>query len=148
MNKTLILSFIITCLSQFFVTKEAGAQICRVNVGKSTGGGGSYIEVFEYDYVSEKPQFPGGDSQLVAFINQNRVYPQEAYKKGIQGRVTCSFVINTDGTVSHVSILKGVEQTLNQEAIRIISKMPDWKPGRHGGQIVPVRMVWAVPFRK
>lgn len=127
---------------------KSTAQTCRVKAGSSAGGCKSYIEVYEYDYVKEKPSFPGGDAKLVSFINENRRYPAEAYKKGIQGRVTCSFVVNTDGTVSHISILKGVEQSLNQEAIRIMSKMPEWTPGKHDGQTVPVRVVWSVPFRK
>lgn len=127
---------------------RADAQTCRVKAGNSAAGHKCYIEAYEYDYVAEKPSFPGGESKLVEFINSNRVYPQEAYKKGIQGRVTCSFIVNADGTISHISILKGVETTLNQEAIRIMSKMPEWKAGRHDGKAVPVRVVWSVPFRK
>lgn len=127
----------------------ASAQTCRVKAGKNTSTGcESYIEVYEYDYVSDKPEFPGGTTKLVKFINDNREYPAEAYKKGIQGRVTCSFVVNIDGTVSHISVIRGVEQSLNREAVRIMSKMPEWVPGKHEGQIVPVRVVWSVPFRK
>lgn len=124
------------------------AQTCRINAGRSAAGVNSYMEVFEYDYVSEKPTFPGGDVQLISFINDNRKYPEAAYKKGIQGRVTCAFVVNTDGSVSHISILKGVEQSLNEEAMRILSKMPEWTPGKHDGHKVPVRVIWSVPFRK
>lgn len=128
---------------------EAQAQTCRVRSGSGQGcGGHAYVEVYEYDYVTDKPTFPGGETELVAYINETRRYPAEAYRKGIQGRVTCSFVINTDGSVSHVSVLRGVEPSLNQEAMRIISKMPEWKPGRHEGAVVPVRVVWSVPFRK
>lgn len=129
-------------------TSEAQAQTCRVNIGTSPTGCISYMEVYEYDYVSEKPTFPGGDSQLMKFINSNREYPAKAYEKGIQGRVTCSFVVNTDGSVSHISVLRGVEPSLNKEAIRVLSQMPEWKPGRHNGQPVPTRVVWSVPFRK
>lgn len=129
-------------------TSETQAQTCRVNIGTSPTGCISYMEVYEYDYVSEKPTFPGGDSQLMKFINSNREYPAKAYEKGIQGRVTCSFVVNTDGSVSHISVLRGVEPSLNKEAIRVLSQMPEWKPGRHNGQPVPTRVVWSVPFRK
>ncbi len=127
---------------------ECNAQTCRVKAGNGASGAKVYMEVYEYDYVKKKPSFPGGDAKLVAFINENRQYPAEAYKKGIQGRGTCSFVVNTDGSVSHISILKGVEHSLNQEAIRIMSKMPEWTPGMHEGQLVPVRVIWSVPFRK
>lgn len=139
----LILGFLPILISQ-----QGNAQTTRVRAGNGASGCKAYLEVYEYDYVTQKPAFPGGDAKLVAFINKNRHYPREAYKKGIQGRVTCSFVVNTDGTVSHISILKGVEHSLNQEAIRIISKMPEWTPGKHDGQTVPVRVVWSVPFRK
>lgn len=132
----------------FLSSLNASAQIYRVRAGKTTTGNCSYFEVFEYDYVKEKPSFPGGSEKLVAFINENRKYPEEAYKKGIEGRVTCSFVVNTDGSVSHISIVRGVEDSLNQEAMRIMSKMPCWQPGRHEGKTVPVRVIWSVPFRK
>ncbi len=108
----------------------------------------SYMEVFEYDYVTDKPTFPGGDRNLITFINSTREYPQEAYKKGIEGRVTCAFIVNCDGTVSHISVLRGVEPSLNKEAIRILSKMPEWHPGKLDGKAVPVRVIWTVPFRK
>lgn len=124
------------------------AQTCRVNAGRSVDGVKSYIEAYEYDFVSEKPSFPGGDRLLVSFINENRRYPEEAYKKGIEGRVTCSFIVNPDGAISHISVLRGVEPSLNREAMRIISEMPEWIPGKHDGHAVPVRVVWSIPFRK
>lgn len=128
---------------------ETAAQTYRVRAGKSANGScESFIEVYEYDYVSEKPTFPGGTTKLVEFINDMREYPAEAYKKGIQGRVTCSFVVNQDGSVSHISVIRGVEQSLNREAVRIMSKMPEWIPGKHDGHVVPVRVVWSVPFRR
>lgn len=124
------------------------AQTTRVNIGTSPSGCVNYMEVYEYDYVSEKPSFPGGDAQLLKFINNNRKYPKSAYDRGIQGRVTCSFVVNTDGSISHISVLRGVEPSLNKEAMRVIGKMPEWKPGKHNGQPVPTRVVWSVPFRR
>lgn len=147
MNKYLLV-LLLFGLGLAAATFDASAQTCRVKAGNPQSGGTSYIEVYEYDFVSEKPSFPGGSQKLIAFINENRKYPQEAYKKGIQGRVTCSFVVNPDGSVSHISVLRGVETSLNQEAVRIMSKMPEWLPGKHEGHTVPVRVVWFVPFRK
>lgn len=141
--------YILMAVAMFtMATTKASAQTCRIRAGNSSSGCVTYMEVYEYDYVKVKPQFPGGDDKLVAFINDNRHYPSEAYKKGIQGRVTCSFVVNADGSVSHISILKGVEHSLNQEALRIMGKMPEWSPGKREGRAVPVRVVWSVPFRK
>ena len=126
----------------------ASAQVCRVSAGQMADGTASYIEVFEYDFVSEKPEFPGGDSKLVEFINAHRRYPAKAYKAGIQGRVACSFVVNTDGSITNVTVLKSVERSLNEEATRIFSIMPAWTPGKLDGVTVPVRVVRCVPFRK
>ncbi|MDE6810919.1 MAG: energy transducer TonB [Muribaculaceae bacterium] len=123
------------------------SQTCRVAMN-SINGQQSYMEVYEYDYVSEKPSFPGGDCQLMKFINQTRKYPDKAYRQGIQGRVTCSFVVNSNGSISHVTVLKSVEESLNREAVRILSLMPDWTPGRVNGRPVPVRVVRCIPFRR
>lgn len=142
-------SFLFICgIITMFFSVEAAAQTCRVNVGSSQSGGTSFIEVYEYDYVSEKPCFPGGDELLMPFINSHREYPKEAYAKGIQGRVTCSFVVNADGSIGHISVLRGVEPSLNQEAIRVLSEMPRWTPGKLNGKSVPTRVVRAVPFRR
>lgn len=148
MIRLYICILIISGLVPWFPALDSDAQTYRVRAGNNSAGCKAYMEVYEYDYVKVKPVFPGGNAKLVAFINENRRYPAEAYKKGIQGRVTCSFVVNADGSVSHISILRGVEHSLNQEALRIMSKMPEWTPGRHDGQTVPVRVVWSVPFRK
>lgn len=143
-----ILSIILSGIAALTIQNGATAQTCRISSGTTPSGVKSYVEVYEYDFVSEKPSFPGGDRLLVSFINENRKYPEEAYKKGIQGRVTCSFVVNVDGSISHISILRGVEASLNKEALRIMREMPEWIPGKHEGRPVPVRVVWSVPFRK
>lgn len=127
---------------------SASAQTCRISSGVDSQGCRSYKEVYEYDYVSDKPSFPGGETRLMGYINEVRHYPSNAYRKGIQGRVMCSFVINTDGSVSNVKVIKGVEKSLNAEAVRIFSGMPAWTPGKIDGVVVPVRVFYTVPFRK
>jgi len=127
---------------------NAMAQTCRVSSGVNADGTKTYKEVFEFDYVEVKPEFPGGRPSMIGYINKNRRYPAEAYSRGVEGRVTCSFVVNADGSVSNIMVLRGVEPSLNREAIRLISKMPSWSPGKISGQAVPVRVICAVPFRK
>lgn len=125
------------------------AQTCRIRIAVGADGDRiEYREVYQYDYVWEKPSFPGGDDKLMNFINKNRRYPKRAYKAGIQGRVSCSFIVNTDGSISCVQVYKGVEASLNEEAVRIFRKMPRWKPGRVNGEAVAVRVIRTVPFRK
>lgn len=126
----------------------AAAQTCRVSMGMRADGAISYKEVYEFDFVDHKPEFPGGGAKMVSYINRHRQYPAEAYKRGIQGRVICSFVVNTDGSLSHLKVLRGVEKSLNAEALRIIGGMPQWQPGRLEGIPVPVRVICAVPFRQ
>ena len=124
------------------------SQTCRVRTATTHKGEAVYTEVFEYDYVDQKPEFPGGRSSMINFINSTRRYPAEAYEMGIEGRVTCAFVVDTNGKVCCVNVLRGVESSLNDEAIRIVSQMPDWTPGKIGEQPVPVRVVCCIPFRK
>lgn len=147
MKSTILL--ILTLIFMTFLSPfKANAQTVRVNTGTNADGTKSFMEVYEYDYVEVKPQFPGGGTQLIEFINENRRYPAEAYAQGIEGRVTCAFVVNTNGTVSNASVVRGVEPSLNKEALRIISKMPQWSPGKINDQAVPVRVICIIPFRK
>ena len=108
----------------------------------------SYTEVYEVDFVDIQPQFPGGERGLINFINKTREYPYHAYKKGIQGRVLCSFIIGIDGKVSDVCVIRGSgDESLNKEAVRVIGKMPKWSVGKVGNHAVPVRMVLPINFR-
>ncbi len=127
---------------------NAWAQTCRVSAGLSSDGLQTYKEVFEYDFVEVKPSFPGGNEALLDYINKNRQYPAEAYKQGIEGRVTCSFVVNADGNISNIRVIRGCHKSLNLEAMRLLAEMPSWRPGRHAAHCVPVRVVHSIPFRK
>ncbi len=108
----------------------------------------SYMEVYEFDYVDIQPQFPGGERGLINFINKTREYPYHAYKKRIEGRVLCSFIVGTDGRVSDVRVIRGAgDESLNREAIRVIGKMPRWSVGKVADHAVPVRVVLPIAFR-
>lgn len=130
------------------ISPNAYSQTCRIKTATLNNGCCVYTEVYEYDYVDEKPEFPGGRNSMLNFINSTREYPTEAYELGIEGRVTCAFIVNPDGKVSNVQVLKGVESSLNKEAMRIVSLMPSWSPGMMGDQPVATRVVCCIPFRK
>ncbi|MDE6512329.1 MAG: energy transducer TonB [Muribaculaceae bacterium] len=147
MKKSLI-SLLSSILAFCLGTVCADAQTCRVSAGHTADGCQTYKEVFEYDFVEVKPSFPGGHEALLDYINKNRQYPAEAYRHGIEGRVTCSFVVNPNGNISHIKVIRGCHQSLNKEAMRLLSEMPDWLPGRHLSHCVPVRVVHCIPFRK
>ena len=127
---------------------SARAQTCRISAGSCADGTLTYKEVFEYDYVEVKPSFPGGNEALLDYINKNRHYPADAYEQGLDGRVTCSFVVDSDGNISHIKVIRGCHKSLNEEAVRLLSQMPTWHPGRHLSHSVPVRVVHSIPFRK
>ena len=146
--KTTLISLLTSIMALLFGVECADAQTCRVSAGNSGNGMQTYKEVFEYDYVEVKPSFPGGNEALLNYINKNRRYPADAYERGIEGRVTCSFVVNADGNISHIKVIKGCHKSLNMEAMRLLAEMPCWHPGRHSRQCVPVRVVHSIPFRK
>lgn len=107
----------------------------------------TYVDVYDYDFVDEQPQFPGGERGLVNFINKTREYPYNAYEAGIEGRVLCGFIINIDGSVSNITVLRGHNRDLNREAVRVISEMPKWKAGKKDNRHVPVFHILPIVFR-
>ena len=123
------------------------SQVRRVKCYSNSKAAATYIDVYEYDYVDVRPQFPGGERGLVNFINQTREYPYDAYEAGVQGRVLCSFVVNVDGSVSNISVVRGCNHQLNREAVRVISEMPKWKAGKMGDKAVPVMCLLPIVFR-
>lgn len=100
-----------------------------------------------YDVVEQMPSFPGGISGLRTYLNQNIRYPAEAQENCVQGRVVVSFVVEKDGHISDVTVLRSVDPSLDKEAVRVIRNMPRWSPGKQGGEPVRVRYNVPVSFR-
>lgn len=100
-----------------------------------------------YDVVEQMPSFPGGISGLRTYLNQNIRYPAEAQENCVQGRVVVRFVVEKDGHISDVTVLRSVDPSLDKEAIRVIRNMPRWSPGKQGGEPVRVRYNVPVSFR-
>ncbi|WP_313381580.1 TonB family protein [Proteiniphilum saccharofermentans] len=97
--------------------------------------------------VEEQPEFPGGQAAMMKFLSDNIRYPVIAQENGIQGRVICSFVVERDGSITDVQVVRGVDPSLDREAIRVIQQMPRWKPGKQRGSAVRVRFTLPVVFR-
>ena len=97
--------------------------------------------------VDKMPEFPGGMAAMQNYLATNVQYPLEAQEKGIQGRVICQFIINTDGTVSDVKVMRNVDKLLEAEAIRVIENMPKWNPGIKDNKIVRVKYTLPITFR-
>lgn len=94
--------------------------------------------------VEEMPEFPGGTEALQKYLAQSVVYPVVAQENGIQGRVYIQFVINQNGEVTNATILRGVDPSLDREALRVVEAMPKWKPGKQRNS--PVRVSYIVPI--
>ncbi|MDZ7742346.1 MAG: energy transducer TonB [Bacteroidota bacterium] len=113
-----------------------------------------YIPVFEeeeaeeaeiFSVVESMPEFPGGQTALFKFLQQNIDYPEIAKESGIQGRVFVTFVVETDGSVTDVRILRGIGGGCDEEALRVVKSMPKWNPGKQRGK--PVRVQFNLPVK-
>lgn len=100
-----------------------------------------------YQVVEKMPEFPGGVQALMSYIKDNLRYPEDAKAAGIKGRVTVQFVVNKDGSISNICKLRGVEPSLDAEALRIVASMPTWSPGMQDGEAVAVRYTVRITFR-
>ena len=97
--------------------------------------------------VEQQPEFPGGMTALMKFLGDNIKYPVIAQENGIQGRVITNFVVERDGSISDVQVVRGQDPSLDKEAVRVIKTMPKWKPGQQRGKPVRVRFTLPVVFR-
>lgn len=97
------------------------------------------------DSLIEPPEFPGGDEGRITYLMKNIIYPKKARENGIQGTVYVTFVIDTDGSISEVNILKGIGGGCDEEVIRLIREMPQWRPGTENE--IPVRIQYNMPVK-
>lgn len=131
--KTLIIFFLVLSASFGFID-QAAAQDTTV---KDTT-----------TIVETLPEFPGGEAALIEYLKTNVQYPKKEKRKGIQGTAYVRFVIDKTGKVGNVDIFPGTEgratEAMKAEAIRVVSEMPDWKPGTQGGK--PVSVQYSIPI--
>ncbi len=105
-------------------------------------------EAIPFQLVEEKPSFQGVDAnQFSKWVNQRLVYPEIAKENGVQGRVTLQFTVEKDGSVTKVKVLRGVDPSLDKEAVRVVSQSPKWKPGKQRDRAVPVTYTFPVIFQ-
>ena len=97
--------------------------------------------------ADEMPHFPGGEAKMMQYLAQRIQYPLVAVKKGIQGRVICRFIITSTGEIKDIEVLRGVEASLDREAVRVLRSMPKWIPGKQGGKAVNVYYTLPISFR-
>lgn len=105
-------------------------------------------EAIPFQLVEQKPSFQGGDANAFSkWVANNLNYPEIAKENGVQGRVMLQFKVNANGTVSDVKVLRGVDPSLDKEAVRVVSSSPKWEPGRQRDRAVPVTYTFPVIFQ-
>ena len=105
-------------------------------------------EAIPFQLVEEKPSFMGGDANAFSkWVNERLVYPEIAKENGVSGRVTLQFTVNTDGSVSNIKVLRGVDPSLDKEAVRVVSMSPKWTPGKQRDRAVKVTYTFPVIFQ-
>ncbi|GHM99832.1 cell envelope biogenesis protein TonB [Cytophagales bacterium WSM2-2] len=98
------------------------------------------------DFAEVMPEYPGGAAALYKFLKKNLRYPSIASQRGVEGAVYVRFIVDQNGEITDIEVIKNVDVSLDKEAARVISKMPNWKPGRQHGSSVSVRMVLPIKF--
>ena len=105
-------------------------------------------EAIPFQLVEEKPTFQGGDAnEFSKWVNSRLVYPEIAKENGVQGRVTLQFTVTKEGTVKDVKVLRGIDPSLDKEAVRVVSSSPKWAPGKQRDRAVPVTYTFPVIFQ-
>ncbi len=140
------------------VLSESDAVIASVTHEGNTNGPGMLITDIEevapsapvvtdaiVSHVEQMPVFPGGDAELMSFLKSNLSYPVVDLETGTHGTVTVRFVVNKDGSIGNIEILRSLSPGCDKEAIRVVKKMPDWIPGKQNGN--PVRVYYTLPVR-
>ena len=100
-----------------------------------------------YDVVEQMPAFPGGDIALLEYLDNNIHYPTTAAENNVQGRVIIGFVVERDGSISSVQVLRSVDPSLDEEAMRVVKSMPKWIPGKQNGSTMRVKFQVPITFR-
>ena len=100
-----------------------------------------------HEVVDEPPSFPGGDAARIAFLSNNLRYPAVAMEQGIQGRVVTQFVVDKDGSITDVKVVRSLDPMLDKEAVRLVKSMPKWTPGKLNGSPVRVKYILPLSFR-
>lgn len=113
----------------------------------TAGGGIAPEESIVFDVVEQQPSFPGGDAALYSFVSSKVKYPYQAQKVERQGTVFVEFIVNADGSLSDHKIIKGQGYGLDEEALRVIQKSPNWIPGKNNGKPVRVKVQVPIKFR-
>lgn len=116
--------------------------------GAAKAAGQTPEKVYNIAMVEQKPEFPGGEAALYKWLSENVVYPAEAKKDGVEGRVIVEFKITANGNIENARVLRSLHPALDKEALRVVNAMPKWSPGRMNGKPVNVTYMLPITFMK
>lgn len=144
-NKVVSDKFPLTTANLSVFTEDIKGMIAD----KASDGGKNNkpLDIKPFEIVEQMPAFPGGDVALMAWLSKNVKYPEIAEENGVQGLVIVRFVVERDGSITNVSIVRSVDPSLDREALRVVKSMPKWIPGKQDGRPVPVWFTLPVTFR-
>lgn len=135
---------------------DGDAKIIDAPIVDNAGGGTAIIpqesipnenEIFGDMDISQMPEFPGGEEELLRYLAQNIQYPKRAVDGNTEGRVLLGFVVNKEGEIDDVIVIRSIGDGCDEEAVRVIHKMPKWKPGKNNGRLVNVFYNLPVTFQ-
>ncbi len=142
------------CFPVFSQEEKVAEQVTNGNTEQSATTAGSDLTISDEDdsstiyiKVEKKAEFPGGTNELMAFLRSNLQYPQEALEEMIQGNVYVQFVVQKNGEITDIRIIRAVHPLLDAEAIRVIKMMPKWKPAEVNGKAVNSRFTLPLSFK-
>jgi len=147
MKKLSLLLFVLLCYAceDDLATQPDGSQLQVAEIIDEEEVDATVGEVFHV--VEDMPSFPGGMEAYNSYLAKNLNYPKQARDKGIEGRVFLSFIVNEDGSLSDLQILRGIGGGCDEEALRVYLESPNWKPGKQRGKIVKTKMQAAITFK-
>ena len=126
---------------------EAGGEVLKAKEGSAQPEPPKEEETKVFDVVEVMPSFPGGQGALFEWLSKNIKYPVVAEENGVQGRVIVTFVVERNGSITDVQVVKSVDPSLDKEAVRVVKAMPHWIPGKQNGSAVRVKFTVPVTFR-
>jgi TonB family protein len=129
------------------VAKKPEAEVAEKNNKGVVSMDSPEADEKAFDVVEQLPQYPGGVGEMMKFLSMNIKYPEAAEKAGTQGRVIASFIVEKDGTITNIKVVKKVSEELDAEAVRVINAMPKWTPGMQKGKAVRVKYTIPITFR-
>ena len=129
------------------VKEEDEIKLDEVQKSDKAVGAFTVEETKIFTVVEQMPMFPGGDAALMNYLKNNINYPTVAAENGVQGRVVVGFVVERDGSITDVNVMRGVDPSLDREAMRVVKGMPRWTPGKQNGSAVRVKYQVPVSFR-